>query len=131
VQSITPDLWTVSGLPVAVDQGILIEPGIAVGDVVQVAGQISAESTWTARSIRRIASDGGAFEFIGVVASLDPWIVNGVELATANWTDIDEGIEVGDRVKVEGRILPGGTWLAEEIKPWDEDEPLRFEFVVG
>jgi hypothetical protein len=129
VQSIAPDVWAVSGISVTVDISTTIDPEIVVGDVVQVTGQILEDNTWLAQTIRRIPAGGGPFEMVGVVTSLDPWIVNGIELATAEWTEIDEGIEIGDTVKVKGRILPDGTWLAAEIKSWDDGEPVRFEFV--
>ncbi|MGQ0605246.1 MAG: DUF5666 domain-containing protein [Anaerolineales bacterium] len=129
VQTITPDVWAVSGISVTVNVSTTIEPGIMVGDVVLVSGQILDDGVWQAQTIRRVPAGGGPFEMVGVVISLDPWIVNGIELATADWTEIDEGIEVGDTVKVEGRIRADGTWLAEEIKLWDDDEPVRFEFV--
>jgi len=67
------------------------------------------------------------FEFTGKVESDDPWQVAGIGFETDELTDIDEGIEVGDRVKVKGRILANGTWIAAEIELLDEE--LRFEFV--
>jgi len=129
VQNITSEAWAVSSISVTVNVSTTIEPGIVVGDVVQVSGQILEDGVWLAQTIRRVPAGGGPFEMVGVATSLDPWIVNGIELATADWTEIDEGIEVGDKVKVEGRILADGTWLAEKIKLWDEDEPVRFAFV--
>ena len=42
-------------------------------------------------------------------------------------TELDEGLAVGDLVKVEGWILPDSTWLAGEIRRL-EDEERAFEF---
>jgi hypothetical protein len=82
---------------------------------------------WLADEIKR-ASDEREFEFTGIVQSIDPWNVSGIVFSTTAQTEIDAGIELGDRVKVEGRILPDGTWLAEEITLLD-DQPLTFVFV--
>ena len=60
--------------------------------------------------------------------SLDPWRVSGITFTTDTNTGIDAGIEIGDRVKVEGRILADGTWLAEEVRLLD-DQTLTFEFI--
>jgi hypothetical protein len=57
-----------------------------------------------------------------------PWTVSGITFTTTEQTEIDAGIEIGDRVKVEGRILPDGTWLADEIQLLD-DQTLTFEFI--
>jgi hypothetical protein len=56
-------------------------------------------------------------------------VVSGISLETRIWTAIRGEIEVGDRVEVEGRILPDGTWLAEEIELVDAGVGLSFEFV--
>jgi hypothetical protein len=92
-----------------------------------------ADGTWLARSIRRLVPRDHRFEFVGLVERIDPWVVSGIAIETRPWTEIKVGaqgaIEVGDRVKVEGRILPDGTWLADEIKLVDEDDDLSFEFV--
>ncbi|MGB4870136.1 MAG: DUF5666 domain-containing protein, partial [Candidatus Promineifilaceae bacterium] len=46
---------------------------------------------------------------------LDPWIVSGLPLVTNEQTLIEDGIEVGDLVRVTARIRPDGTWLAVRI----------------
>jgi len=129
VQEIAEEYWTISGISVTVDAETVIEDGLAVGEVVRVRGRMTADGTWLARSIRRLVPEEHKFEFVGLVESIDPWMVSGIAIATRMWTAIEDQIEVDDRVKVEGRILPDGTWLAEEIKLADADEDLSFEFV--
>jgi hypothetical protein len=121
----------ISGIPVAVDQATLLDDGLAVGEVVRVRGLFleGEGGTWQARSIRRVPQGERRFEFVGLVESIAPWVVSGIDVEIRAWTEIVDPIEVGDRVKVEGRILPDGAWLADEIKLAGEDDELEFEFV--
>jgi len=129
VQGIAESAWTISSIPVTLDANTQIETGIAVGDVVRVKGRILDDGTWLAKSIQRAEEDEREFVIVGRVDNLDPWRVGGIEFTTDGETEIDEGIEVGDRVRVEGRILEDGTWLAREIEVLDEAKPRRFHFV--
>jgi hypothetical protein len=81
-----------------------------------------------AAEIKRAPEFENRFEFSGIVQNMTPWTVSGITFTTTEQTEIDAGIEIGDRVKVEGRILADGTWLAEEIRLLDE-QPLTFEFI--
>jgi hypothetical protein len=100
-----------------VDSETEIDADIQVGDQVKVEGRILADGTWLAEEISLLDDEEELrFEFVGEVSSLDPWIVGGVTLATDENTEVEGDIAVGDTVKVEGRILEDGTWLAEEIK---------------
>ena len=60
------------------------------------------------------------FEIAGDLESTDPWMVTGNTFATRATTQIDEGLEVEDRVKVKGVILEDGTWLAYSITRAEE-----------
>jgi hypothetical protein len=60
------------------------------------------------------------FEITGVLESTDPWMVTGNTFATRDSTRIDEGLEVGERVRVKGVILEDGTWLAYAIERVEE-----------
>ena len=109
------DPWQVAGISFETSDETAIEDGIEVGDLVNVEGQILADGTWQATAIKRIDEPLG-FEFVGEVESINPWVVAGVDLAVDDKAEIEAGIAVGDTVKVEGRILEDGTWLAEEIQ---------------
>ena len=128
VQSIVSRTWTISGVAIAVDANTHVDAGIVVGNIVQVQGRILQNGTWLATSIQRAQQPEHRFEFSGVVQSLAPWIVSGIGFQTDDQTEIESGIKVGDRVRVEGRVLENGTWLAEEIQRIDETT-LRFELV--
>jgi hypothetical protein len=129
VQGIDP--WIISGVAMSVTAETDVEPGIEVGDVVQASGMILEDGAWLAQSIQLAEQDENEFEFTGLVESIDPWTVSGLSFETRDWTEIDSGIQVGDRVKVEGRILDDGAWVADEIELLDEDEQeaLEIEFV--
>jgi hypothetical protein len=128
VGEISGTYWVISGVSVAVDAGTVAEDGLAVGDTVQVRGVILDGETWLARSIKRFTHREQAFEFVGAVESIAPWVVSGIAFETRDWTEIEDGIKVSDLVRVEGWILADGTWVADEIELLYE-RPLRFEFV--
>ena len=62
------------------------------------------------------------FEIVGELESIDPWMVTGNTFATRESTQIDEGLQVGDVVKVRGVILEDGTWLAYSIEHAEAEE---------
>ena len=60
------------------------------------------------------------FEIVGELENTDPWMVTGNTFATRDATQIDEGLEAGDLVRVKGVILEDGTWLAYSITRAEE-----------
>ena len=60
------------------------------------------------------------FEIVGGLASTNPWKVTGNTFATRQSTQIEEGLEPGDLVRVKGIILEDGTWLANSIERVEE-----------
>src|SRR5215207_5253278 len=62
------------------------------------------------------------FEIVGVLQGTDPWAVTGNTFATRETTQIDEGLEPGDLVRVKGVILEDGMWLANSIEHAEEEE---------
>ena len=134
VQAIEPEQWQISGIAVTVNGRTEIKDDLAVGDVVKVEGQIMPDGTWLAREIKAEDDDEAKFEFTGLVESVEPWLVAGISLVTDEWTEIDTAVALGDLVRVEGIILPDGTWLAEEIKlladPFDDETIIRFTGIV-
>ena len=134
VQGIADEAWTVSGVTITITGTTEIDEGILVGDVVEVQGWILDDETWLARSIERVEEEEREFEFTGYVESIDPWVVSAIAFETRDWTEIETGIDIGDRVKVKGQILADGTWVASDIERLDdededEDEALYVVFV--
>ena len=128
VQSIAPDQWRIADITVTVGVSTTISPGLKVGDSVQVTGQILANGAWLADAIQ--PAKVTTFAFVGIVVRLNPWNISGVELVTDAHTDIDAGIQVGNRAQVTGRVLPDGTWLAESIVQVDEGQRHAIQFTA-
>jgi len=63
---------------------------------------------------------GASFELVGALESTDPWVVAGTTLETRDITKIDEGLAVGDLVRVRGVILEDKTWVAYSIERAEE-----------
>ena len=63
------------------------------------------------------------FEIVGQLESTDPWMVTGNTFATRESTQIDEGLQPGDLVRVKGVILEDGIWLAYSIERAEAEEP--------
>jgi regulation of enolase protein 1 (concanavalin A-like superfamily) len=122
VQEVISDTWKISGVVITVDDETQVDEGIETGDVVDVRGWILEDGNWLARAIQRAEDVERSFEFTGEVERVDPWQVAGIPFETRTWTEIDSGIEAGDLVRVKGRILEDGTWVASTIERLDDDE---------
>lgn len=62
------------------------------------------------------AVGGASFELVGELENTDPWTVAGTMLETRETTQIDEGLAVGDLVRVRGVVLEDETWVAYSIE---------------
>lgn len=60
------------------------------------------------------------FEVVGELESKDPWSVAGTTFETRESTQIDEGLEAGDLVRVRGTILEDDSWVAYSIERAEE-----------
>jgi len=127
INTMGADEWIISGTTIVVTENTNIEAGLVAGDVVQVRGRIR-DGDWLAKSIVLADDDDRKFAITGTVDNFDPWTVDGIEFETDDRTRIDDDIEVGDRVKVEGRILEDGTWMAGSIELLEDQEPRKFNF---
>lgn len=119
VQSVDP--WNVNGIALATDSFTQIDSDIAVGDQVVASGQILADGTWLASEIRLLNNEQLTFSFVGVVSSIDPWVIGDIEVDVDENTLIDEEVTIGTEVQVQGIILPDGTLLAQIIEPLDDE----------
>jgi len=122
VETISPESWTISGMTVKITENTLLEEGLVVGGIVKVSGKILEDGTWEASRIVRALQGDSTFELTGKVEDKDPWKVAGITFETREWTQIDDGIGTGDLVRVQGRILEEGTWLAYSIELVEEGE---------
>ncbi len=129
VESQTATAWTVSGISLTVNASTTLVGEIKVGDVVIVDGKMASPDQWIATSIQKAKPNDYHFEFNGVVQSLLPWLVSGISFDTADWTEIDDGINVGAQVYVTGIVQSGGVWVAEKIVKLALEPKLRFSFI--
>jgi hypothetical protein len=70
------------------------------------------------------------FELVGALTSMDPWVVAGTTFETNESTQIEEGLQVGDLVRVRGTILEDGKWVAYSIER-AEEEPSPTIIIIG
>lgn len=110
------DPWTVAGVALETNELTQIEEGLQTGAVVRVQGTVLEDGTWVAYSIA-LAEEGmdPGVILIGVVDSIDPWVVNGIELTVNDETVIQGDIAPGTIVRVEFLLLPDGTREALSI----------------
>jgi hypothetical protein len=112
------DPWTVAGQTLETNESTDIEDGLQVGDMVHVRGLVLNDGTWVSYSIERAeAETEPIIILIGVVSSVDPWVVNGITLNITDATDIQGDITVGMLVRVEIILQSDGTWEAISIAP--------------
>ena len=110
------DPWKVAGQTLETNESTDIEDGLQVGDMVHVRGLILDDGTWVAYSIERAeAETEPIIILIGIVSSVDPWVVNGITLNVTETTNIQGTITVGMLVRVEILLLPDGTWRVLSI----------------
>jgi hypothetical protein len=60
------------------------------------------------------------FELVGALQSMNPWKVAGTTLETNETTKIQDGLQVGDLVRVKGTALEDGKWVAYSIERAEE-----------
>lgn len=127
VEEMEETAWVVAGQPISITADSEIDPNIALADMVRVQGVILRPGSYlVALTIERLASEEGfPFAFAGVVQAILPrsWTISDITIAIDDETDVEDGIDVGDTVQVEGVILADDSWLAHEIKRMTDDDP--------
>ncbi len=126
--SMGEDVWVISGIKVTVDENTRLDGDFELGNPVVAEGVIQENGTWLAGSIDLVTPEGYRFEFIGEVQTIDPWMVSDVAFGTTDWTEIDEGIQVGNWVRVTGLVGADGAWMAESIELLDAEQATSFAF---
>lgn len=72
------------------------------------------------------------FELVGELKSTNPWVVAGTTLETNETTKIEEGLQVGDLVRVKGTVLEGNKWMAYSIERAEEQtNPSSTIVIIG
>jgi hypothetical protein len=126
--NIGSNVWNISGIEVTVDANTILNGDFVVGHPVAVTGIINADGMWLALSIDLVTSTEYRFDFIGMVQSINPWIVSGVRFDTADWTEIDADIQIENKVHVTGLVSADGIWVAEQIERLSTEHVTIFDF---
>lgn len=112
------DPWVVAGVPLATNETTQIEDGLQVGDLVRIQGTVIEDGTWMAYSIGPAEQQTDPIiTLIGIVDSIDPWVVNGIQLNVTDETEVQGEVAVGMIVRVEILLLEDGTWEVLSIAP--------------
>ncbi len=64
----------------------------------------------------RPVAGASTFELVGELKSMNPWVVAGTTLETNETTKIEEGLQVGDLVRVKGTVIESNKWVAYSIE---------------
>lgn len=112
------DPWIVAGRTLETNEVTQIEENLQVGNIVRAKGAILEGDTWVAYSIG-LAEDqsDSSIILIGIVDSVDPWVVNGITLNVTDNTIITGEITAGMIVRVDILLLADGTWEVVSIAP--------------
>ena len=117
------DPWIVEGITLETNDSTQIEEDLQVGDLIRVQGFILEDGTWLANSIESAEEQiDPIIILIGKVDSVDPWVVNGIQLNVTEDTVIQGTITPGMFVRVEILLFPDGTWEVLSIVPLGEPE---------
>lgn len=127
------ETWIVAGQAFTVNEETIILGDPQPGDWVSVTGHLVPGSDPVADTIQRLHDgEDNEFTLTGPVESMGEtvWVVAGQTISLTADTAVDDGITIGDTVRVSGDILPGdGTLVALTIELLTEDDELPFEFV--
>jgi hypothetical protein len=127
--------WTIAGQTFQTDGNTVIVCNPQVGDLVRVQGHLLADGNRVADLIVLLQqAPTNRFSLTGAVETMgaSAWTVAGQVITVNDHTMIDDDIVVGDEVRVEGIIAPGGTLIAQQITldQTPEGFPFRFAGVV-
>ena len=64
----------------------------------------------------RPVAGASTFELVGELKSMNPWVVAGTTLETNETTKIEDGLQVGDLIRVKGTVIEGNKWMAYSIE---------------
>lgn len=106
--------WVVNGLTFSVPDATLY-PDIAVGDLIEVWGNIAEDGTWVAEVIEEIdntptSTYTGTLDFMDVVPGT--WVVDGLDFLVDELTVVDPAVVQGGAVVVTFEVTDEGDFYA-------------------
>ena len=145
VENISQDEWQVSGSPLLITSSTQIEHGIKVGDEVTVFIRSEDNGQFALEILRELAptatpigvkpteitptaneeptiqnTEGHILQGIVDQIGWNYWIINGDLIYIVKKTQIDDGLNIGDKITVLYKIEQNGTLTAIEIKRSDK-----------
>jgi hypothetical protein len=130
VEDITGDMWRISGYQIILTSATEIEGQISVDDFVKVEAWVDDQGTIFAKEIELETVDEmsfkGKYEVNGIVSEVGDgyFMINGMRFEVTPNSEIEEDIEVGDFVKVEGGMLGNGVFFIVEIEIEDDYDDM-------
>lgn len=116
LESVEP--WKVSGRALQRNDATQIADGLQVGDIVRVRGAVLEDDNWLVYSIEPVQEETNqTVTVVGKVTSVDPWVVNGINLNVTGDTVISGDIQPGTLASVEILLQDDGTWEVVSISP--------------
>jgi len=80
----------------------------------------------------RPVAGASTFELVGELKSMNPWVVAGTTLETNETTKTEEGLQVGDLVRVKGTVIESNKWVAYSIERAEaQTNPSSTIVIVG
>ncbi len=120
--------WVIQGIKVQVGADTELDADLSVGSTVKVQGTLDKNGVVVAREIETETAQAAEIEFDGAIQSLPEagligtWTVDGLMVTVTANTEIEDEVEAGDAVKVEGNLNMDGSVLAREIEAEEEAE---------
>jgi ElaB/YqjD/DUF883 family membrane-anchored ribosome-binding protein len=130
VENVSGNLWTISGYQIIVTLATKIEGQISVDDFVKVEAWVDDQGTIFAKEIEHETDDEmsykGEYEVKGIVSEVGDgyFMINGMRFEVTPNSEIEDDIEVGDFVKVEGGMLGNGVFYIVEIDIEDDYDDM-------
>ncbi len=133
VEAIGADAWVIDGLTIFLTPATEIKGNPQVGDMVKVHAHRAEDGSLVAREIEPAEDDDfddnddehgqEEVEFKGKVEAMGDasWTVDGVTVLVTSSTEIEEAIQVGDRVEVKAVADQDGNLVALRIELEDDD----------
>ena len=116
----TIDPWLVAGIALVTDEWTEIDTAVEPGSLVNVEGIILPDGTWLAEEIKLLdeaLTDETIIRFMGILESMDPWVVNGISLIATDESRLTDGLILGSVVQVTARWTDDNGWEILWIRP--------------
>ena len=117
-------MWLVNGVAFKINAQTYIEDDVNPGNFVSVEGRFLEDGTRVADRIETVDNKKTRSSFTGTIDSMGQpaWMISGTPIVVTSASKVEEGLQVGDAVKVTFVVLENNDWWAEKIEPLEEDE---------